>query len=130
MDKTVKEIHSEIAKLFDRKTRHNIHDDNISTELQCHIHGLLFDISDPYIIVSTYIMIVGVAFLLLVGKKMIEINPNEIMTGKIMDDVYVHAFHLGETENSGTIDMKELRSATKPLGYDAQKKELKKIRFN
>ena len=29
----------------------------------------------------------------------------------------------------GTIDMKELRAAMKALGYDAQKEELKKIRF-
>merc|ERR1712154_508475 len=39
------------------------------------------------------------------------------------------AFELFDTDNSGTIDMKELRAAMKALGYDAQKEELKKIRF-
>merc|ERR1739842_237725 len=39
------------------------------------------------------------------------------------------AFELFDTDNSGSIDMKELRAAMKALGYDAQKEELKKIRF-
>merc|ERR1719385_406305 len=39
------------------------------------------------------------------------------------------AFELFDTDNSGAIDMKELRAAMKALGYDAQKEELKKIRF-
>merc|ERR1712087_360522 len=51
-----------------------------------------------------------------------KLNDNQKMELK-------EAFELFDTDNSGTIDMKELRAAMKALGYDAQKEELKKIRF-
>merc|ERR1712244_34166 len=63
------------------------------------------------------------------SKPLRRLRPSNAHNKQNQNRELKEAFELFDTDSSGTIDMKELRAAMKALGYDAQKEELKKIRF-